>query len=150
MSTEEVVLQVAAKAILVNPEGKVLIMREADESYAEGTNAGKYHAAAGGRINPSETYAEGLKREVAEETGITDFEPLYPVHVGEWWPVIKGQKRHIVAIFTVCKTRTSEVRLSEEHDDFRWISPDETGQYDILPAERDAIAAYAKRTANSN
>jgi len=145
MSTEEPILQVAAKAILVNPDGKVLIMREADESYAEGTNAGKYHAAAGGRINPSETYAEGLKREVAEETGITDFEPLYPVHVGEWWPVIKGQKRHIVAIFTVCKVASSEIRLSEEHDDYRWISPEESDDYDILPAERDAIAAFAKR-----
>jgi hypothetical protein len=29
--TDEPILRVAAKAILVNPEGKILIMREADE-----------------------------------------------------------------------------------------------------------------------
>lgn len=140
----EPILQVAAKAILVNPEGKILILREAGESYAEGTNAGKYHGAAGGRINPSESYEEGLRREVEEETGITDFTPLYPVFVGEWWPVIKGGQRHIVAIFTVCKTEITKVRLSEEHDDYKWILPEEMDQYDVLPAERDAIAAYVK------
>ncbi len=144
-SADEPVLQVAAKGILVNRDGKILILREAGESYAEGTNAGKYHAAAGGRINPSESYADGLKREVAEETGITEFTPLYPVFVGEWWPVIKGVPRHIVAIFTVCETRATKVRLSEEHDDFRWILPEECDQYDILDAELEAIAAYVKR-----
>lgn len=143
MSTTAPILQVATKAILVNPDGKILIMREAGESYAEGTNAGKYHAAAGGRINPNESYAEGLRREVEEETGITEFTSLYPIFVGEWWPVIKGEQRHIVAIFTVCKTNVSEVRLSEEHDD--WILPEENEKYDILPAEHDAIAAYVKQ-----
>lgn len=145
MSTEEPVLYVAAKAILVNPEGKVLILREADATYEEGTMAGRYHGAIGGRIDPSETYAEGLRREVAEETGITDIEPLYPIYVGEWWPLIKGRKRHIVAIFTVCKVDSSEIRLSEEHDDYQWISLEETGIYDILPAYRDALNAYAER-----
>lgn len=145
--TDEPMLQVAAKAILVNPEGKILILREAGETYAEGTNPGKYHGAVGGRINPSETYAEGLKREVAEETGITDFEPLYPVHVDEWWPVIKGQTRHIIAIFTVCKVTSSEVRLSEEHDEYHWISPEEIDKYDIYPTNRDALAAYLKYVA---
>jgi 8-oxo-dGTP pyrophosphatase MutT (NUDIX family) len=138
----EPVLQVAAKAILVNPKGKILILREAGETYEEGTNAGKYHAAAGGRIHPDETYLDGLRREVAEETGIRDLSPLYPIYVGEWWPVIKGSKHHIVAIFTICKTNDSKVRLSNEHDKFHWIFPEECRNFDILPAELDAVNAY--------
>lgn len=142
MDDNSPILQVAAKAILVNNEGKILIMREAGSSYAEGTNAGKYHCAAGGRINPSESFVEGLLREVEEETGIKNFEMLYPVHVGDWWPIIKGQKRHIIGVFIVCKTETIEVHLSEEHDDYRWISADEVNQYDILSSDGEAIKSY--------
>ncbi len=144
MKKDEPMLQVAAKAILVTPSGKILIMREAGESYAEGTNEGKYHAAAGGRINPSETFAEGLQREVAEETGISEFEALYPVYVGEWWPEIKGSKRHIVSVFMLCTTKQSKIILSEEHDDHKWISPDEADEYDLLESDREAIKAYLK------
>lgn len=146
---DEPILQVAAKAILVNPEGKILIMREAGDSYAEGTNAGRYHGAAGGRINPRETYAKGLSREVAEETGIADFTPLYPIYVGEWWPIIKGKTHHIVAVYTVCKTKDSKVTLSAEHDKFHWILPEEVGNYDLLEAERKAVKAYVRELPDS-
>ncbi len=148
MSDKKVpMLQVAAKAIIVNPEGKVLIMREAGESYEEGTNAGLYHGAAGGRINPEEAFPDALKREVEEETGITDFEPLYPVHVGEWWPVIKEVKRHIVAIFVVCKTSIQDVQLSDEHDEYHWVTIEELDNFNLLAPDRAAIHAYiASRT----
>src|SRR6266700_2717665 len=128
--TTEPVLQVAAKAILVNPEGKILILREA-KTYEQGTNIGRYHGP-GGRINPRESYEEGLRREVEEETGITDIEPLYPLFIGDWRPVIKGIEHHIVGIFTLCRTKTSEVRLSLEHDDYQWIDPAERTKYDIM------------------
>lgn len=132
--SDEPILQVAAKAILVNPEGKILILREA-KTYEEGTNIGRYHSP-GGRINPSESYEEGLRREVEEETGITDIEMLYPVYVGDWWPVIKGVPHHIVGTFTACRTKTSKVHLSSEHDDYKWIEPNER-----------AIRAYGTRVA---
>ncbi|HSW80697.1 MAG TPA: NUDIX domain-containing protein [Candidatus Saccharimonadales bacterium] len=143
MNDDTPIMQVAAKAILVNQDGKILILREAS-TYDEGTNAGKYHGSVGGRINPTESYSEGLKREVEEEAGITDFEPLYPVYVGEWSPVIKGSKKHIFGIFTVCRTKSTKVKLSDEHDEYKWISLDEVDKYDILDGDRAAIEAYVK------
>jgi 8-oxo-dGTP diphosphatase len=139
----EPILQVAAKALLVNSKGKILILREA-KTYVEGTNIGRYHGP-GGRIKPSESYEEGLRREVEEETGITDIEPLYPIYVGDWRPVIKDVSHHIVGIFTLCKTKTSEVRLSSEHDDYRWIDPKDASKYDIMNPEAEVIAAYLSR-----
>src|SRR5574337_985895 len=96
----KIILRVAAKAVIVNSAGKILIVREAS-TYKEGTGAGRYHMP-GGRLEEGENYAEGLRREVAEETGL-EVEPLYPIFVGEWQPVINGVPNHIVAIFTVCR-----------------------------------------------
>jgi 8-oxo-dGTP pyrophosphatase MutT (NUDIX family) len=140
--TNAPILQVAAKAILVNAKGQILILREAGDSYTEGTNAGRYHGAVGGRIKPDEKYIDGLRREVEEEVGITDFTPMYPVNVGDWWPVINGNKHHIVGIFMVCKTNTSKIQLSEEHDEYKWISPEERTQYDIVNGDREALDAF--------
>lgn len=144
MSTnDELILEVAARAIVVNPEGKILILREADEKgYAEGTNSGRYHGAVGGRIKPEETYEQGLRREVEEEVGITDLTVVQTVHADDWWPVIHGVTHHIVGIYSVCKTNTTAVQLSNEHDQYQWISPSDRGNYDIFAADLHAIEAY--------
>src|SRR6185436_5873841 len=95
---DELVSQIAAKAVIVNSKGEILLLREA-ETYADGTNAGKYHMP-GGRLEKGETYEEGLAREIMEETGLKA-EPLYPLNIAEWRPVIRGVPHHIIAVFTL-------------------------------------------------
>ncbi|HEX9153244.1 MAG TPA: NUDIX hydrolase, partial [Candidatus Saccharimonadales bacterium] len=87
MNNSDMVLRVAAKGLIVNEEGKVLIVREA-VTYGDGTQIGRY-GLPGGRIDIGEMYLEGLKRECMEEVGL-EVEPLYPLFVGEWHPNIKG------------------------------------------------------------
>src|ERR1700722_4372781 len=106
------VLQVAAKALIVNDSGQVLILREPEKNN-QGSQDGRY-GLAGGRLNPGESYEDAMYREVYEETGLK-VDILYPIYVGEWWPVINGQKTHVVAIFSVCRARTTDVSLSSEH-----------------------------------
>lgn len=137
--TKEMILRVAAKGLIVNRQGKVLILREAD-TYEEGTNTGRYHLP-GGRLNTGESYENGLRREVKEETGL-EIRPLYPIYVGEWHPVIKGVPNQIIAIFTVCKAKTTKVKLSEEHDDYKWINPKDMSKYDIMDPEPDVLNRY--------
>lgn len=131
--------RVAAKALLVNDEGKVLILREAN-TYAEGTNIGRY-GLPGGRIDPGEKFFDGLRREVSEECGLT-CEPIKPLLVGEWFPIIKGVPNHITAIFFACKATSTDVRLSEEHDEFRWIDPKTYTDYDIMKPDDAVIQAW--------
>lgn len=139
----EPVLRVAAKALLVNADGKILLLREAN-TYVEGTNIGRY-GLPGGRINPNESYRDGLRREVEEETGIADFEIGEPLFVGEWSPVIKGVLHHIVAIFTLCPTSAKQIRLSDEHDAYVWVEPEKVSDYDVMGPEPEVIAAYLRR-----
>lgn len=138
----EPILRVAAKAVLVNDDGKILLLREA-KTYDEGSGTGQYHIP-GGRLNPGESYVDALKREVCEETGIEDFTIGQPLFVGEWHPTIKGVPHHIIAIFTVCYTKTSKVKLSHEHDDFQWIDPGKPLAFDVMGPEPEVLAAYQK------
>lgn len=137
----DMILKVAAKAVVINESGEVLLLREAS-TYKEGTNIGRY-SCPGGRLNPGENYENGLKREIMEETGLT-VEPLYPIYVGEWHPVINGVPHQIIAIFTVCKATSKEVKLSEEHDDYKWIDPKDRNEYDIMALEDRVLDRYAE------
>lgn len=133
------VLQVAAKALIVNDEGKILILREPLKDNP-GSKSGLY-GLPGGRMEVNETYEQALKREVMEEAGL-EVDVLYPIYLGEWSPVINGQKCHIVAIFSLCKAKNNTVKLSFEHDDYKWINPEEVGKYPMMDMEPQVIGRY--------
>jgi 8-oxo-dGTP diphosphatase len=138
----DVILRVAAKAVIVNGEGKVLVLREAS-TYAEGTNTGKYHVP-GGRLEPGEAFNDALTREIREETGLEGVEVGEAIHVDEWRPEIGGQVQQIVGVFILCKYKGGEVRLSSEHDEAVWMNPDERDKYALLPAEKAAVEAFIR------
>jgi 8-oxo-dGTP diphosphatase len=131
--------RIATKALIVDDKGRLLILREAS-TYQEGTNVGRYHFP-GGRLNPGEAFLDGLTREVDEETGLK-IEIGKPIYVGEWRPIINGVQNQIIAIFFICKAITKKVRLSEEHDNFVWIHPEETKNYDLMSPEDKVVEQY--------
>jgi 8-oxo-dGTP diphosphatase len=133
-------LFVAQKAIIANSENKVLIIREAT-TYTDGTNIGKW-GVPGGRIIPGERIVAGLKREVFEESGLT-VEAGAPIHIDEWFPQVREEFWHIVATFRIC-TIVGEptVKLSVDHDEYKWIGADEIGQYNIMIEDVRAINAF--------
>lgn len=133
--------RVATKALIVNSAGRLLIVREA-ATYADSTQRGKY-TFPGGRIEPGEPHLEGLAREIAEETGLR-VEIGRPLFVEEWFPVIMGEKNHIVAIYFQCRALTETVILSEEHDHFAWVEPAEMTAYQLKGPRPELIAAALK------
>lgn len=137
----EIVLNVAAKAVIVNTRGQILILRESGQ-HATNTKVGRYQLP-GGRIEKGEAFFDGLRREVHEETGLQVI-PGEPLLVGEWRPVVLGVPHQIVGIFLTCTLRGGDrVRLSEEHDGALWIDPKEYKEYDIVEPDCDAIERYA-------
>lgn len=139
----DLVSQIAAKAVIVDSGGKILVLREA-ATYKDGTNVGKYHVP-GGRLEKGESFLEGLEREVREETGL-EVEPLFPLHVDEWRPVIRDVPHHIIAVFMLCRLKgASAAVVSEEHDEAIWIDPAERTAYALLDAEARAVDAYIAR-----
>ncbi len=147
-------LFIATKAFIVH-SGKILIVRESVK-YVEGTNAAKYDVV-GGRLKPGERFDESLRREVKEETGL-EVQIGKPFFVNEWRPVVKGEQWQIVGIFFECilksdfleksdfpKLTDAKVILSEDHDAFEWILPEEYAKYNLIENLKSAFEAYLAR-----
>lgn len=133
------ILNVAAKAVIINNEGKVLLVRE---SSAHHTNTQvNLYGLPGGRLNPGESFFDALKREVKEEVGL-EIVPRHPLFVGEWWPKIQGVPHQVVAMFMVCDAVTDKVTLSEEHDGFVWINLAERSQYAMMDPDDKVLDEY--------
>lgn len=85
----------------------------------------------GGRLEPGESFYDGLQRELQEEVGILA-EPIKPLYVGEWSPVIRNIPHQIIAIFMLCSVKTDSVTLSKEHDRHAWIKPTAQNNYNMM------------------
>ncbi|MBI4257253.1 cob(I)yrinic acid a,c-diamide adenosyltransferase [Candidatus Uhrbacteria bacterium] len=134
---------VANKAVIVNQQGKILLVRDAGKLDHTGAD-GKWDFP-GGRMDTGETSQEGLLRELQEELGFTpkDVQIDMPIHVGLWGVGGDTLNHPIVGIFYIVRLiGNPEIRLSEEHNEFQWIDPrqDPPGT-DPLPGI-DVINAY--------
>ena len=124
----DIKLFVATKAFILH-KGKVLIIKESS-SYKDGTNVGKF-GLVGGRVNPGERFDDGLIRETKEETGL-NINIGNPFFVDEWRPFIKGEQWQIVATFFECTSESNKVILSEDHNEFLWINPEDYKKYPLI------------------
>jgi len=110
----ELKLQVGVKILLKNKDGKYLVLLRSALKYPQ---AGAKWEMAGGRIDPGTTLFENLKREVKEETelDITGEPKLITAQ-----DILK-QDKHIVRL-TYSGEANGEVKLSDEHTDFKWLT----------------------------
>ena len=133
-------LFVATKALIVR-EGKVLVVRESSQ-YTDGTQVGLYDTP-GGRMQPGQKLDESLLREVMEETGL-NIEIGSPFFVNESWPVVRGEQWQVVRIFFECRSLVGEVRLSDDHDDYKWIDPNDYASADLIGNLNEVFEAYLR------
>jgi 8-oxo-dGTP diphosphatase len=103
------------KAIVLK-NNKVLVMRRSmEEDHAQGL-----WDTPGGAIDFAEDHKVCLLREVLEEAGI-DIEIIKPLRV---WSYFKNPDTQIIGVTMLCRYKSGEVKLSEEHTEFKWIDPE--------------------------
>lgn len=77
-----------------------------------------------GNIKQNETEIEAVSRELIEETGILKVENIIDTNIAFTFQnqrgMIKSEK-----IFLVLLTKTPEIIISDEHEDFRWLDYDQ-------------------------
>jgi len=120
--------QVSLKVILKNDKDEVLILN----GHPRGSFAGFYDLP-GGRIHEDEftiSYAEIIQREIAEEIG--DAKILLnpkPVAIGRHFtPASMTSEKKDARIFYVffeAKLVGGEIKISKEHDGFKWVNLNE-------------------------
>ncbi|MFE2495992.1 (deoxy)nucleoside triphosphate pyrophosphohydrolase [Streptomyces scopuliridis] len=92
----------------------------------------------GGKLEPGEAPEQALVRELREELGV-ETEPVERIP-GEW-PLKPG---YVLQVWTA-RLLSGEPRPLEDHDELRWLGPDEIHTVDWLDQDRPAVAEAARR-----
>ena len=100
---------VSVAGVVVNDEGKALVIRRRDNGHWEPQ---------GGALELNETFEEGVRREVQEETGVL-------VHVDHLTGVYKNMRRGIVALVFRCTPEAGSTTVTDEACEVRWMTTDE-------------------------
>jgi 8-oxo-dGTP diphosphatase len=109
-------------------EGRLLAARRS----APPALAGRWELP-GGKLEPGETEREALVRELREELGI-EAEPVERVP-GEW-PL----RADLVLRVWAVRLLSGVPEPLEDHDELRWLAPDEMYGVDWLDQDRPAVA----------
>ena len=101
----------AVKAFILN-QGKFLVMHKSgvEEDIWE---------LPGGRMEFGESAEETLIRELLEETGLQ----VTPIKLLDTWNCVFDNYQ-ITGIIYLCKIKNTELKLSDEHDNCRWVNAD--------------------------
>ena len=117
---------IGVKALIQN-EGKILLIKRS--KIYEDTNIDGTWDIPGGRIKFGEEPGEALAREVEEETGLKIDRIL---SILDACIVFKDSEKQIVRITYLCSVKNTAITLSDEHTEYKWVSPIEAEVSDKL------------------
>lgn len=110
---------VAVGAVIANQNGEILLIKRSQKL---DWHPGEWEIVYG-RIAQHESPESGLVREVSEELGINIVTgaPL------TCWHIYRGHEEtaenELIGITFVATTKKVKIQLSDEHDEYRWVTP---------------------------
>lgn len=114
-------------------EWEVLVLRRS----AHGRNPGSWETVHG-TIEPGETPVQASLRELREETGLAP-ERFYNLSRIEGFYQHRTDELAIIPAFAAVVAAGAAPRLSDEHDAFVWLAPEEATRRFAWPRERRAL-----------
>ncbi len=121
--THELTHRVGAFAIISDDAGRILLSRRTDSGWFN---------LPGGGVEPDETVAEGLIREVREETGLE-------IKIGLLVGVYSKPQKHELVLAFRARVCGGTLVPSDEADYHTWIEPSALDTVKLLPKHRERI-----------
>lgn len=143
MADKPTVQRVVVGGVVFNKEHKLLIIQRSknEDVYPE------MWELPSGKREFLETSNDALVRELKEEVGL-DVEVIQPFSVFEYQIEKPTELRDSTQINFIVTTDSTNVKLSDEHQDSAWISKDEVNKYEISEKTKkvilEAFDAYSK------
>jgi ADP-ribose pyrophosphatase YjhB (NUDIX family) len=125
--------QLAVSAVIFR-DGKLLLLKRA-KSPGHGS-----WSLPGGRVEFGESLHTALAREVGEEAGL-EIDIVALAGWREVLPLAGGSGGHYLIMSFAARWKANEVRLNEEHDDFKWIVPGQFGDLKLTGGLPEVVEA---------
>lgn len=124
--------RVGQKVVVFDSDNKILFLRRSNKC----TRAGGWDFPGGGLEN--EEPDEGIRREAREEAGIEIREVIPVTSISH---ESKDPGIRILLIGYVAKLKSGKIKLSWEHDDYRWLTAEEAVKVDLPKGHRKFLKA---------
>lgn len=125
-------------ALLSDGHGRFLFLKRVDSSWA----GGKWQLP-GGKMEWGESVMDTLNREINEETGGRILDPaflgVYTIQIST-----KDSKFHTVMMVYKGNYSGKSINISEDHNDYTWMSLKEAVGADLMEGLRDFISSYVE------
>lgn len=128
--TDQKPLRLSVKVLVFDGEGRCLLLKR---SMASKGNPGKWDFP-GGKVDRGEALEDAAKREVLEETGL-DIEIGCVLGNAE----SESPTNRIAYQILEAHSASCEVRLSDEHEEYTWVQPQELSQIDLVEQFRSFV-----------
>ncbi len=127
-------MALSVKMILLDDNGRCLLLKRSMSSKG---NPGKWDLP-GGKIDASETFDQALLREIREETGLkSDIIGVAGTSYSE------SPTHRIVYLILEGLAAPGKVQLSDEHEEYAWVHPQELPQMDLVGQFKEIAEEYA-------
>ncbi len=134
MNHKPIVQKVVLAAVIIKDNKVLILQRNKDEDILP-----NMWELPSGKKEPLETFENALLREVKEETGL-DIKIIMPFFVFDYQIEKTEEIRDSMQInFLVKPVGEDKVKLSQEHQNFAWISESEIDKYALSPATKETI-----------
>lgn len=132
--TPERLIRIAA-AVIVDADNRVLLVRK------RGTTA---FMQPGGKVDPGESALDALRREVAEELGVSVL-PSQVRALGRYVAEAANEPDHLVDAELFMVTLPSEPRAAAEIEEIAWIDPASPGDVQLAPLTEHTVFGLLNR-----
>ena len=131
-------------ALIAEPHtGKILVLKRS--SGHSNFNGEKWELVYG-RKHQHEDIEAALRRECREELGV-DLTEIGPVL--RLWHFYRGEPKpetEIIGVTFLCSIGDQEIRLSAEHSEYRWLSPEEALELITVSGIRDDVTIFIEQS----
>ena len=126
--------------VFLEHDRKILLLRRSQKA---STMKGLW-AGISGYIENNDALTQALK-EIEEETGLSN-KKLNLLHVGQPLEVVEFDNPDTVWVVHpyLFHSNTSLIRIDWEHDEVRWINPNEIKSYETVPKLKEALRSVYK------
>ncbi len=131
-------------ALIFDPQSRLFLMQS--------HKWGGHYVVPGGHVELGETLEAALRREIAEETGLTIHDIRFVCMQEFIYDPAFWQPRHFIFFDFACRADqaaqgTVEVQLNDEAEEYVWVPVDEALRLPVEPYTERAIRAYLAQQA---